>query len=86
MSEILENLEGYVSDSRPVTVDEVLEDEQLDIPEEYFEGDYLLEPHMKYAAADGAAVYVFESPGGLELVGNKVMIDMNLPDKMPSII
>lgn len=55
---IISNLEEHSSSSSHVSVDEVLEDEQLKIPDEAFEGDLFLEPQMKYQA-DDAAVYVF---------------------------
>ena len=84
VSEILINLSDNALRSRPISAEDVLEDDQLDVPQEYFEGDRILEPRQKYSS-DEAAVYVFRSPGGLELVGNKAMIDMSLPDRLPSI-
>lgn len=80
----MENLSSNSLNSQKLSVNDVLEDDQLDVPEECFEGDYLLEPQLKYSSGD-AAVYMFRGPGGLELVGDRAMIDYSLPDRFPSI-
>ena len=84
VSEILGNLIEYADSSRHLTVDEILGDEQLDVSTEMFRGDRVFDPLNKYNF-DEAAVYTFNGPSGFYLAGNKAVIDMSLPESLPSI-
>jgi len=84
VSEILGSLIEYADSSRHLTVDEILGDEQLDVSTEMFRGDQVFEPLNKYSF-DEAAVYTLNGPSGFYLAGSKAVIDMSLPESLPSI-
>ena len=84
VGEISDNLAEHSNSSLHLTVREILEDEQLEISREKFEGDRVFEPLNKYVV-DEAAVFTFRGPEGFYLAGNKAIIDMSLPDPIPSI-
>jgi hypothetical protein len=85
VEDILSNLSDYAPTQENISVRDVLEDNQLEISEKAFEGEATLEPRKKFLSADSEPVYVFNSSSGLEFVGNKAMIDINLPEYIPSI-
>ncbi len=84
VSEILRNLSEYSDSQRHINREFIEQDEQIKVPEECFEGDYIIEPLQKFNT-DNVAVYVFDRPKGIDLIGNKAMIDINLPENMPSL-
>lgn len=83
-SQIKQNLNEYSDGRKILDEKDILEEERLEIPDECFKGEIILEPEEKYIA-DEAAVYTFRRPSGIDLTGNKAMIDINLPREFPSI-